>query len=1173
MAFEPTPQQELAIVKKGNILVSAAAGSGKTAVLVERVINLLTDENSKVKADELLIVTFTNAAAAEMRSRIEKRINEVCLERPNDPSLMEQKHLLGNAKICTIDSFCIDLVRENFDKLNISPDFKISDDVSLNEINQKIVYSILKRYIDEGNKTLSQLADLVGGEYSESNLADTILDLYSISRQLPYPDSWYDSLVNHYNNGKFDSNCYFYDYAMKYAVSTVKTMQEMLSSIIDIIAQNPTIADHYLPTLEVFAEKLAELYDMAESNDWDDFYSYLFTFQLPALPRAKKGCGQLPEVLALKDVLKFYNDKALEKLKRFFYGDTEFISEQFTRMQEPLKLLVKILHEFEKEVFDEYNRQNVFTFHNIEHLAHKLLCERDDDGNIIPTAYAKEIAEQYAEVMVDEYQDTNDLQDSLFYALSNSAEKLFIVGDVKQSIYGFRGANPNNFLNKKDVYMPIDTADENNAKKIILAQNFRTKDSVCNFINYFFEMFMTKETGRLVYDEEESLDPRAEYPEVDEIPVEYGIIDCKNADDKKWILEARYIGDYIRRIMSSGAVIREDKDKLRNAKYGDFTILMRSLTNANIIINELTAQGIPVDISLDAFAENREISTMLSLLKVIDNPDSDVELLTVLISPIFAFSPDELAVIRAESKYSTLYSAMIKAAKNGDEKANNFMKDIDRYRTLAVTLTLPDLISYLLTETEFLNIISAFNNGEKRKNNLLMLVEYAAQFISSNSNSLSRFVEYIYNLSDAGLKTATGNSANNAVKIMTIHGSKGLQFPVCIIAGTASSFNDMESKQRVNYNIDYGIGFKYYDETEKMPLSTVSREVILDSVNSKSLEEEMRLLYVAMTRTQDKMLIVSAFDSLETALEKYNNRLVIYDSKITASHFKRTRSYADWLMPAVMLHKDGKDLRSEEYSFNVSDNASKLIVNIVDGAELLEKPFSKSSEIGNPNTSLSEKMRSNAEFVYPFSDILRVRSKTSVSALANKAESDKFAFTQRPSFMSKGGMTATDRGTAMHRVMQYFDFAKCDEIDEEIERLYEWQYISENEYNSIDRNALEQFFKSDIFNRIKNAELVKREMRFLTEVPATMVDPTLDKRFSSEEIIIQGAVDVCFIENDGIVILDFKTDRVDEPSVLAEAYGMQLSIYALAAEKIFNKPVKEKVIYSFSLGKTITIGD
>ncbi len=1173
MAFKPTKQQELAINAKGNILVSAAAGSGKTAVLVERVINLLTDKESHVRADELLIVTFTNAAAAEMRSRIEKRINEVCLDNPNDPALMEQKHLLGNAKICTIDSFCIDLVRENFDKLDILPDFKISDNVSLDEINQKVVYSVLNRYINDGDETISQLADLVGGEYDEGNLAKTILDLYTTSRQLPYPEVWYDDLLKDYNNGVFDANCVWYKYAMNTALDTVKSMQEMLVNIIDLITQNITLADHYLPTLTDVSYQLNGLYDAAAENDWDKFYNYLYSFEIIGLPTAKKGTAQSNDVLALKDVFEFYKEKAIPKLKKFFYGDLNYISAQFNRIYKPIELLIKLLREFEAEVYGEYKRQNIFTFHNIEHLALKLLCDRDENGNIIPSDYAREITEQYAEVMVDEYQDTNDLQDSLFYALSNCGEKLFIVGDVKQSIYGFRGANPNNFLNKKNIYKLIGEANVNDPKKIVLAQNFRTKDSVCDFVNYFFEMFMTEKTGKLVYNDEERLDPKAEYPEVNEIPVEYAVIDCKNADDKSWVLEARYIGEYIRKTMSSGEVIRIDKDNLRPAKYGDFTILMRSLTNANVIINELTSQGIPVDISLDAFAENREISTILSLLKVIDNPDSDVELLTVLLSPIFAFTPDDLAVMRADKKDGTIYSTLIYASNNGNKKAQTFLSKIEHFRTLSVSLTLPELISNLLIQTEFLNIITAFENGEKRKNNLLLLVDYAQQFVSSNSNSLSRFVNYIYNLSAAGLKTATGNSANNAVKIMTIHGSKGLQFPVCIIAGTASPFNDAESKQQTNYNIDYGISFKYYDEIEKMPLSTISREVILDSVYAKSLEEELRLFYVAMTRTQDKMLILSAFGNLETAVQKYKNRLVVYDGKITASHFNRTRSYADWLMPAVLLHKDGKTLRNSTDSFTVNDNDSRVVVNVIDGSQLLENPFTAAFSECKPDNLLAEKILDNSRFVYPYNEILSIRSKTSVSLLANKAESDKFAFTQKPSFMNKDGMSATDKGSAMHKVMQYFDFSMCDNIEQEIERLYEWQYISENEYNSLNREALLKFFQSDIFTRIKNADHVKREMRFLTEVPATVIDNTLDKRFSDEQIIIQGAIDVCIIEKDGIVILDFKTDRVDEPSALAEAYGMQLSIYALAAQKIFNLPVKEKVIYSFNLGKTVKIGD
>lgn len=1169
MAFKPTKQQAEAINRSGNVLVSAAAGSGKTAVLVERVIKLLTDEKRTVNADELLIVTFTNAAAAEMRSRIEKRIDEECRKNPDSVNLLRQKHLLSNAKICTIDSFCIDLVRENFDKLNIAPDFKIGDNAALKQINESVVYKIITRYIEDENKTFSNLVDIIGGEYDEKKTAELLLSVYEYSRQLPYPQKWFDSLVSNYTEGNFTNENIWYNYAFDKAGETLNNMRNITANVIDAITNIPDVADMYLPDLETFSNTLYSLYDTAILREWDSFYNALNEFTLPKFPNAKRGMGAYREFKAFKFAFEHFKEKSLPSLKKLFYANCGFINEQFKKLYPVICLFVDILKELDQEIFNEYNNQNTFTFHNIEHLALKLLCS-EENGQIVITESGKELLEQYAEVMVDEYQDTNDLQDRLFLILSNFEKKLFVVGDVKQSIYAFRGANPINFLNKKQRYINCDECDETAAQKVILANNFRTKTEVCDFINYFFELFMTSKTGLIDYNDEERLIPAAKYPETNDPSVTYDIIDCNGCETNGWILEARQIAAYINKIMSSGDIIRKDDSTLRKANYYDFTILLRSMTNAPQIIKELKNSGIPVDICLDSFAENREVSTVLSLLKIIDNPDSDIELLTLLLSPIFAFSTDDLAIIRADKKYGTLYSAIINAANDGNAKAIDFIKKMENYRLFTVSLKLPDLITKLLIETEFLNIISAFPDGERRKNNLLILVETAQQYVSNGKNSISGFIDFVKRTSDSGGKTAA-SSGNNAVKIMTIHGSKGLQFPVCILAGTDSRFNDDDSKHSACYSINYGIGFKYFDEELKKPLSTISREVIIDNTKAVSLQDELRLLYVALTRTQDKLLIVSSFKNLERTLEKYKNRIVMYGNEISSAFFKNTSSFADWLIPSLLLHPNGNILREAGDMILSIDDKSSVTINVIDGNDLTENVNELVNEIGLADKELANAIRKNAEFVYPFRDILNIRSKTSVSQLANKAESDKFAFSERPSFMSKGNLTATDRGTALHKVMQYFDFAKYNDIDSEIERLYEWEFINENEYNSIDRKAIELFFESEIFQRILTSPVFKREMRFLTEIPATILDKTLDSSFEDEKIIIQGAIDACIVEDDGIIILDFKTDRIGEPSDLANAYGNQLSIYALAAEKIFNKTIKEKLIYSFHLGTTIKI--
>ncbi len=1170
MAFKPTNEQEKAIIKKGNILVSAAAGSGKTAVLVERVISILKDKKANVSADELLIVTFTNAAAAEMRSRIEKRLDEECRNNPLDVGLLMQKHLLSNAKICTIDSFCIDLVRENFEKLDVSPDFTVVDGYSLKEIDENVIYGIINRYLEQKDPIFDELLDIIGAEYDERNFAEKVLSIYEHSRHLPFPKEWYVSLCNNYSDGAFTKENIWYKLAFKKAKTVVLSMQKLIASSIDLLACSQKALDSYLNAFSGVAEQISALSEAAETEDWDAFYDLLCNFKPIPLPRVN-GLNSIEDVFAAKDCYKYLCETPIEDLKKIFYADLDFINSQFIKLDKPIKLLVEILKEFDQKLFEEYKKNNKFTFHNTEHLALKLLCKYEN-GKVTVNPDSTDLLSRFREVMVDEYQDTNDLQDMLFYVLSNFEKNLFAVGDVKQSIYAFRGANPSNFLEKKNRYIDIDLARENDSKKIILKNNFRTKSEVCDYINFLFNLFMQKSTGDIDYSDDEQLVASATYPNTETPCVSYDIIDCSQSSDSKLILEARHIANYIKKTIEDGECIRVDDDTLRKAKYSDFTILLRSMSNkAPQIVAELKKQGIPVNMNLESFADSIEISTFLALLKVIDNPQTDIELLTVLMSPIFNFSPDEIAEIRIKKRDGNLYSAIIFAAKLGDLKCENFLKVIEKYRLYTVTNTLPKLISKLLTVTEYLNIVSAMQDGDKRKNNLLLLNDYAQQYSQGGVTNINGFVKFIVNQSDSGLKSAVSTNGTNSVNIMSIHASKGLQFPICIIASTASKFNEQEARESVVYDTKYGIGFKYFDEDDEQKYSTVSRQIILDNAKKSSLQEELRLLYVALTRTQDKLVLISSFDNLEKTKENFKNILISHGNKIDFSLLSRTKSYGDWLMISSLLHPNGKILRDGCSGIIPINTDCQLNINIINAENLTESTASAEKSEATVDFDVAKKIKENISYSYPFKEIINIESKTSVSAVANKAESEKFMFKNKPAFLSDGGITATGRGTAMHKVMQFFDFAKYNNVGEEIERLCEWQYISELERDSLNRDALKKFFESDIFARIQKASVVKREMRFLTEVPATRINPDLDRIYENEKVIIQGAVDICFIEDDEIVILDFKTDNAEKEEDLKNAYKEQLSIYATACEKIFGKPVKEKIIYSFKFSNTIKI--
>ncbi len=1169
MPFNPTPMQAAAINAQGNILVAAAAGSGKTAVLVERVISKLCSKENPISADRLLIVTFTNAAAAEMRQRIELRLDEECRKNPDDSGLLVQKHLLSSAKICTIDSFCIDLVRENFERLQISPDFKISDGASLKSVDEKVISMIINRYLEQNDPVFSELLDIIGAEFDEKNFLEFVLAIYNYSRQLPFPRKWFISLSDFYNGGTFSESNLWAQYAFDLAEHTTEELSAAIMTAAELLTVSEKATDTYLPVFLSAKDSLNKLNAIAKAHNWDDLFVALNSFLVPSLPTGVRGLSGIPEVTAAKEIYSNIK-KGLEKLSKLFYEDKTFINRQFARLYQPIKLLSDILIEFDDAVFEEYKQLNTFTFHNTEHMALNLLCS-EQDGEVVLNPEAEELLSRFDEVMVDEYQDTNDLQDLIFKLLSDSERRLFAVGDVKQSIYGFRGANPKNFLLKKNRAINVTEADNEDAKKIILGNNFRCHPQSCEFINYFFELFMNSDTGDILYNDEEKLIPSAVYPKTDFAAVEFDIIDCADADEQAAVLQARRIAEYIRKTMGQGNIIRVDENTLRPAKYSDFTILLRSAKlKAPTIANELKNQGIPVSYTAESFTESIEIATFLNLLKVIDNPLSDIELLSVMKSPLFGFTSEELARMRLKNKDESLYSSVNTAAQGGSQKAENLLNKLSEYRLLSVSTPLPRFISELLHKTHYLDIVSSMNDGARRRSNLLLLCEFAKQFSAEGYVTPGSFSKHLLKQSENGFKAASV-SDGEAVNIMSIHASKGLQFPICIIADLSANFNDSESKMQTIFSTDFGIGFKYYDEELKTKLTTLSREALLDRIRSQRLEEELRLIYVAMTRTQDRLVLISALNNAEKKIGELSSLLISTNGRINSYLLNKTKSYSDWLILAMLMHPDGRKLRGVGKCIIPKETSSNINLSLIDGCILVAEESKPQAVLPQVNSEVKDVILQNISFEYPYKEILGLQSKASVSKLANSAESAKYAFSAKPAFMSNGGITANERGIAMHKVMEFFDFEKFSEPEYEIERLYEWEFISLRERDSLDIDALKRFFASDIFARMRKSKMLKREMRFLTEIPASKIALDITNGLADENIIVQGAVDVCFVENDGIVILDFKTDRVNSPEALKVAYSEQLKIYADACAKIFDMPIKQKLIYSFSLGAEIEI--
>ena len=1155
MPFRATAEQQKAIDAAPNLLVSAAAGSGKTAVLVERVMRRLTDPIDPVSADRLLIVTFTNPAAAEMKARLEKRLDQECRAHPQDISLLRQKQLFAGAKICTIDSFCIDLVRENFEQAGVSPDFKISDGFSLRPLDESVLDRVLNDYYEQKDPAFFALLELVGADYDDGDLKDLVLRLYDYSRQMVDPTAWFDRLAALY--AAFDSRSVWVDYAFQKACRTAGDMQNVITNTLDILLGDEDQAKRYYEDFALAADKVKQLKQAAETRDWDGVYHLVSTTFLPKFPRTAAGSF---ESAAAKEARELLNG-AFDDLAALFYADQASVAAQLQALSDPVRVLSELLKRFEGELFEEYRRRNIFTFHNTEHLALALLCGEGGER----------LTDRFDEVMVDEYQDTNDLQDRLFRILSDSGRKLFVVGDVKQSIYGFRGANPTHFIKAKEAALPDADLGNDRTKKIILGANFRSREEICRYINFFFEQIMTPKTGSLPYGEEERLLPAAVYPPPVLPPVGLELVEFKGNQEDSLRCEAKRIAELIRTTMQAGPCIRENENTLRPARYSDFAILLRNSKNkAQPLAKALRECGIPVDLNDEEFAEYKEVAVFLSLLKVIDNPDSDIEWVTVLLSPLFGFTAEQTALIRSQKPEDSFYAALVYAAEKGDRQVENALRTIERFRLLAVTLPLPKLLVKLMGQTDYLNTVSAFEDGERRRGHLLLLVTLAEHYLDEGGGTLSGFIRYVERQSEKGLKSPSGTDSGDRVKIMTIHFSKGLQFPVCIIAGTALSFSRQDLQGDAIYSAEYGVGFSYYDEREGRKLTSLPHAVMRDSKKSRALEEELRLFYVAMTRAEDRLIFTATAAQAETAAAKAAVLLALCGEQADVA-FSHTFSYYEWLQLTTLLHPDGRLLRGNENRLTPIPTESHIAVNVTEGDP--SPTVAPPPAIQQPDPQLAVSMQENFSYEYPYEPLLSVEAKASVSAIANGAESAKFAFSDRPAFMSRGGLTATQRGTAIHKVMQFIDFDKADDLQQEIARLYEWQYLTEEEMLAADTAKLRAFFESDLFTRIRAAKSVRREMCFLTELPATVVSPELPERFHNETVMVQGAVDLCFVEDDGVVVLDFKTDRVSDPQTLVTAYGGQLAIYALACEKIFNMPVKQKIIYSFALSRVIEVDE
>ncbi len=1138
MAFQPTQAQKNAIDASGHILVSAAAGSGKTAVLVERVIQKIANPVLPMDIDRLLIVTFTNAAAAEMRSRIEKRLAKEVDQHKHNRHLLRQQILLSCAKICTIDSFCIDFARQNFYELGIDPGFKVFDPKAADALLQKIAANILFRQYTDADADFDSVLFNFGTSYGEKQVQDLLLRIYHFTRSLPDPTAWLQDAKQAYTKG--DISVWSQDFFKKSLI----LLNELSAKLIDVrsaLQPYPTLQPKY-DSYFALAQKIAsELIEACQRQNWDEMVNILRTFTSAVDLRGKFPNESIKaEISAAKTAV----SSAFARLRELFSDDIKYEKEKIQNLAPSVCKLLDLVLLLQTEFSDEMKKRGQFTFAEIEHMVLRFLNEN-----------ASNFSDTFAEVLVDEYQDVNDLQNALFYALSDGGKNLFMVGDAKQSIYGFRNANPTYFIDCKD-NLPLYTPGQP-ASKIILSNNFRSREGICLYVNHLFSLIMNKESAQIDYNEEEYLVPTAQYALVDESDVQLHLLDLAKSEDDRVRTEAKYLAKYIRNMLDAPPFLKDkgDPQALRQARPEDFAILLRAVEKrASVFLEEFTKAGVPITVEAGNLFATAEIMLVVSLLRMIDNPTKDIPLLATLLSPVFHFTPDRVARLRSEYKNATIIGTISAAARTGEADCVAFLNELDELRSLAVSMPPCKLLSALYKKYALTEIVSAMEEGERRKANLLLLLSYAEQFIDNEEGGLSAFIRYLDVMEEGGKIKSAGASSENSVKIMSIHASKGLQFPITIVACCSAPFSKQDIIEKVILDDSLYLGVKYISRELNTQYSTVARRAIADKQMAKNLAEEMRLLYVAMTRAEEKLILIVSEKNLSNKID------AAFESVFKSE--KTINSYSDWILSAAVRHPVTKDgLLHLPQDTTMQNGYAQVVFGAVKSDNV---SFSLPENAQEIDPAFLQLLKERFSFQYPFKKLQGVAAKIAVTQLVEEPDASfDHAFLKRPAFMSKKGLTPAERGTATHKFLQYTDFLVAKKSPQaELEHLVEYEYLTEKEGQAIDLKSITGFFESDVFARILSAERYEKEKSFIVEVPLTDL--------KGENTLVQGIADCVFYEKGQAVILDFKTDRVTSVAELLEHYKAQLQFYAKAVAQIESCPVRECILYSLYLNQSIS---
>lgn len=1180
MARTWTEKQTDAIkARNGSVLVSAAAGSGKTAVLVERVIERITDEKNPSSIDRLLIVTFTKAAAGEMRQRISDAVESQLKQKPGNKNLINQQMLLPSAKICTMDSFCSSLARDNFQQLDISPDFKIPDSGEIVLLRNEAMTRTLDELYAEGNNDFLNLVELLFQGRDDKNIEQMIAKIYDMSRSYPFPQRWIDEIADDYSCCGSVMQSKYGQIIMEYVKDALEYCRNRISFIEREIYGWEEMEKAFGKIIELYYAQIDVMLERIGQGDWNGTYSALKNFSGGTRGRIAKDLQELPDVAVLTDTHKQIKEiikgtSSKKGLADYMCASEEEYLEDTKRLEPMVRQLCRAAKLFAQNYAQIKEEKDFAEFDDIMHMALSLLVKETKSG-YERTELAAMLSDNYDEILIDEYQDTNKAQDMLFTAISNN--NLFRVGDVKQSIYRFRRAMPEIFIELKNTYDEYDREKDNYPSKIILGNNFRSRKSVTGAVNFVFAQMMSSHVGDIDYGKEEELVFSAAYPETDEA-TQLHLIETQKTGEEKHRFQARYIADLINDMISSGFTVK-DGDSMRKASYKDFCVLMRSVNGGTgaVYAEEFRKKDIPcfAEVAVDFFSAY-EVSLVLSLLRVIDNPKQDIALLTVMMSALFGFSVDDMAKLRIDDRESDIYGCLLFAKKNGSEKVCGFLDKISQWRSLSVSMGVEQFIREIYDDTSLLAIISAMKNADARTANLLLLLDYAVTYEKAGYIGLSGFIGFIDRLEREkhDLSGSLGVSSDaDVVKVMTIHKSKGLEFPVCILANCTGKINHQDENGNMVVSSKAGLGFKMRDTQTLAQYPTTSLEAVKLSVKKDTVSEEMRVLYVAMTRAKEKLIMINTFKDVDSKLQSYGTMINPNSNRSTPFASSMAGSYADWIIPSFMRHKDAQELReiagTDENIILPSDFALKTVIIRENEKEVMQKDEQALSD--EIDEELLDLVKQRAEYRYEYEPLTYVVSKRAASEVDKNSVDREYFASSRPAFLSENGLTAAQRGTATHSFMQYAYYEKANiNVKAEIERLKEKGIITAAEAGAINVRAVERFFKSGLAKRILASDNVMREKKFTVNVPVGELYPEL-AGFSDETVMIQGIADCAFVENGKLIVVDYKTDRLETEQQFADKYGEQVRVYKRALSLCTDYEVSETLLYSFALSKEISV--